>query len=232
VADYTVRADLPATFIAIDQPTADRLEALMERAAKLRIDSVESHVQASALCSELHAAWKELEATRVRLKAPALAVCGQIDDIARPFLTGLHEQREAIKQRVALYEAAENARIAEENRKAREAALERERELAALAAADACPLDEPMLAPVVRVEPPPDKPLLSSSVAARLGPPRLVIDDASKIPRSVRVGDADVDLLVPDEKRIASLLKANVPVPGCRLVRETVASMKPTRGGA
>jgi hypothetical protein len=160
----------------------------------------------------------------VAVKAPALAVCRQIDEIAKPVTTGLLEQRKALELRIAAWTTAENARIEAENRARREAALAEERRLEAARAADLCPLDDPDTLKPIRVEAPAAAPLVRSGVTVRLVP-KLRIDDPAAIPRSIRVGDADIVLMVPDTQAITALLKAKVPVPGCRMesVPETAA---------
>lgn len=227
--DYIVTALVPERTVVVDIPTAERLEALMLAAAQARCTDAETHQAAEAIHAQLKAAEKELEATRVAVKAPALAVCRQIDEIAKPFTTGLLEQRKALEQRIAAWTSAETARINEANRLAREKALAEERRLEAERAADLCPLDDAETLKPIRVAPVEILAPVRSGVTVRQVP-KLRIDDPAAIPRAIRVGDADIVLLVPDEKAITALLKAKVPVPGCRLEMVAETASKAARG--
>ncbi len=229
MADYVVNAVVPVRTVVVDIPTAERLEALMFAASQARCTDAETHQAAEAIHAQLKAAEKELEATRVAVKAPALAVCRQIDEIAKPFTTGLLEQRRALEQRIAAYTTAENARIAETNRLAREAALAEERRLEAARTADLCPFDDAEMLKPIRVAPVEILAPIATGVSVRTVP-KLQIDDASLIPRKIRVGDVDIVLLVPDEKVITALLKAKVPVAGCRMVDVVSTASKAARG--
>lgn len=228
MAAYDVIATVPERTVVIDLPTAERLEALMGAALAAKVTDAESHRAAEAIHAQLKAAEKELEATRVAVKAPALAVCKQIDEIAKPFTTGLLEQRKALELRIAAWTTQENARIEAENRAAREKALAEERRLEAERAADRCPIEDPDTLKPIRVEPVAIQRPIASGVTVRMVP-RLVIDDPSMIPRELRVGSACIVLMVPDEKAIAALFKAGIDVPGCRMEQVPTTAAKGAR---
>ncbi len=96
-------------------------------------------------------------------------------------------------------------------------------------AADLCPLDDAETLKPIRVEPVAVQAPVRSGVAVRQVP-KLRIYDAALIPRAIRVGDADIVLLVPDTQAITALLKAKVPVPGCLLEVVAETASKASRG--
>jgi hypothetical protein len=221
MADYIVESNVPAKVVALSQERADALDRLMELGSLMLVADVAAHAAASQVQQQIATAEKELEAQRVALKAPALAVCNAIDEAARPYLKGLNAARKGLEQRIAAFQIEENARRAGEARRLAEEAAAKERELEAQRAADACPLDDPIEAKPIRVEPPPAPPMLRSGVVARLVP-KLIIDDASLIPREF----AGFVLLKPDEAVITSLCKLGKVPPGCRWEKVTQTASK------
>ncbi len=226
MADYIITAAVPVTITALSQSQADRIDALAERADSMRVVDAATHLEGSTLCDQLASAEKELEAQRKEVKAPALAVCDQIDAIAKPYRDALNAARKKLSTAVAIWQMSENERIARENRESVERARAEERRLLKLAEEDRCPVADDFAKPVaVMVVAPALQPTVTSSVAVRMVP-QLLVDDASLIPRELH----GVTLMVPDESAILELLKRKKVVPGCRMEQVPQVRAKGGRG--
>lgn len=247
MAAITIANPLPKTLVALSQEAIDRVDTLVEQSialgAKPLVD-LDAYNVADALHRSLHDMERELEKQRQLIKAPVLDLGRQIDGAAKAQAEALVEAKRRVAVRVREYQDAENRRREEARRKAeqeareeearRNAELEAKRAAEAEAAAWETPPDEPAPAApeafdgeIVRpVAPAPTPAPLKSSVRKQTVK-RLVIDDASKIPRELN----GVPLLVPDEKQIALVMKAGIAVAGCRLVEEEVLGAAGGRGG-
>jgi phage-related minor tail protein len=247
MAAITITNPLPQVLVALSQEAIDRVDTLVEQSIALGakpLADLDAYNVADALHRSLHEMERELEKQRQLVKAPVLDLGRQIDTAAKAQAEALVEAKRRVAVRVREFQDAENRRREEERRKAEQAAREEEqRRLAELEAKraqqaadaewEAPPGEEPAKpeafdGEIVRpVAPAPTAAPLKSSVRKQTVK-RLVIDDASKIPREIN----GAVLLVPDEKQITLLLRANVAVPGCRLIEEEVLGAAGGKRGA
>lgn len=110
-----------------------RSNAALHDATALVIDDQVTYDAAAADLNTYRAQWKQLEAKRVELKAPALETCRRIDELFRVPLQQLEQAGKTVAAEMEKFAAKERARVQEEARQARlqeearRAELERER---------------------------------------------------------------------------------------------------------
>lgn len=224
---------LPATIVALSDKILAEANALAERANATVITDESSYAVANVTYRDMNALAKQVEKERKEIKAPVIALGKQIDEAASLALEPLEGERKALGEKIARFQAEENAkreavrRQAEERARQEEERLRKAAEEAALM--DLPPGEEPPVfeAPVkVAVPVAYTPPALAAAVVTRQVQ-RVVIDDLEAIP--LRGANGVRLWKEPDTKAIEILLKAGVPVPGCKLVTETVVGAKGTR---
>ena len=212
---------LASRILALDSTMVDHATSLVAKAAQVTaITTSEGFRDAEIVYAQITALTKEVDAARLELKRPIIELGKQLDEVAGEALAPLVIQRTRLRTEIDAWVRAENERRrkeademqarmrAEQAERQRLADEERERQRQAMPAEDAPMPGETALAP-------PPEPVatvkaieLKSSVVKRVNRKVLVIDDASLIPR---------ELMDPNEKKIDALLRAGIPVPGCRL---------------
>lgn len=236
---------LPPSTLAITPDLLELRDSLVARAGIYQtVTSNDAFQSLDALTKEIIALDKRIEEERVRLKRPVIDFVQAFDAAFSDARTPLITERTRAGKLLVAWEDAENARIKAEHaakqEEARKAAIEakrlqdeeaqRIREQAAQSVPESPdddappPFDEPEPAKVFipTVLPPAPPQMLKSSAVKRTARPKLVIDDASLIPRSI----ATAVLLVPDEAAITALWKAGIAVPGTRYVTESSIGAK------
>lgn len=178
---------------------------------------------------------KELEAERVSVKAPFLAIGKAIDAAVKNCAASLagarkslgdrilrfNQEQEQIKQKAledARRQQAERERIIEENRRNEQKRLQEAEEKGRPVEVTLDPLPPPPPAPVP-VEVP------KSSVIKKVKRYTLVIVDISKVPATIVDPEFGLqDLWILDESRCLASMKRGVEIPGLRLNVEEVSA--------
>lgn len=241
----TIANPLPATLVALSGETLDLIASLEARATAIAaVTTVDEMRTADALVSEVIKLNKAIEAERKRLKAPITELAAALDEASSEARTPLIHIKANVGRLILAFQAAENRRREEERQRleaerrqqeaARAAALEAQRQAEAAARA-AAPDDEPApwddapaAVPVIvpEVLPPSiqaqmDMAPLKSTSVVRKTVKRVVVVDASQVPREV----AGVPLWTLDLKAIEKLAKSGVRIPGVELQEtETLAA--------
>ncbi len=216
---------LPADLVVLSQEAIDTIDTAIEQAIALcgqPID-VESFAACNTAYKQLQHLASTLEAQRKAIKAPVLALCKQIDDAPREYVSNMDDARSKLGAVIKAFEVAENAkREALRQAAAYEAKMreqeayekaERERQEAIDDAPPDCIINVAEYVPIAPVAPAYTPSPIKSMVKSKTTY-QLVIDDVNLIP--VKLGT--VRLLVPDEAALKQLLKAGMEIPGCRLV--------------
>ena len=212
---------LPARILALDSTILEHSAKLVSRAQLIgTITNGDEFRDAEIVYSQITALAKEVDQERLELKRPIINLGKQLDEVAGEALAPLVIQRTGLRTKIDAWITAENDRRRKEaeecqaRMRAEQAERQRLADEARRQAAAAAPAED---APMPGEEPtaPPHEPLatvapvlLKSSVLKKTNRKVLVIDDASLIPR---------ELMDPNEKKIDALLRAGIPVPGCRL---------------
>lgn len=225
--DISITNPLPARVVVVDTAAMAKINAMAERAHKAAalaaslpdgLFAERKHFDAAAdLYRSIAAMEKQIEDNRKTLKAPVTKYGRDLDAAAKTAAAPLNDARNALGVAIARYqshldELAEQARIAEQQRRdAEEAARRAERDrqaddaMASLLGDTSAP--EPASAPV-------DMPAVieapepSVRVVRMMKVYDLEIVDVAAIPR---------EFMVPDESAIKRAMKDGAEVPGCKL---------------
>lgn len=231
--------EIAAPLVVFDAATAAEAKAIAKELQAIRaIGRVDEHTLARADAAVRRGAGlaRRIEANRVAVKAPVLALERAIDAACREHIDSLdgesrgvavlidaHQQRKLAEQRAAeeaqRRAVEEAARIAEERRMQDEVALAALQDSGEpLTTEDAVVVAELAAEAEVRREldavvPLPMVPAVPRTGVSRRMVDELIVDDIDAIPRSIN----GIALFKLDEAAVKRLLKAGVPVPGARM---------------
>lgn len=231
-----LKSGIPAELVALSAEAIQERDGLVAAANHIiatadvapLVLTAESYPAVAQLVKDLDAFAKAVEIQRETINRPILTLGRELMAAAKAATVPAAEARQKLLPLVNAYEAAERARVEEEQRKAREEAarLEREeyeRQMAAAKAKaelEAGPGEEPKPVDIAEVK---IRPVLPVKVETFKGSTKKTVKqkanivDLAKIPfevNGIRLWKE------PDLKAIELLLKANVAVAGCELVTE------------
>jgi hypothetical protein len=204
-----VTGDLPSIpLVVLKQEVIVELDELTQNAAMVqKIDDALEVAASESVYKNLQVMEKSLESQRVQAKDPFLKIGRQIDEAIKPYANTIKLERARIGDLLLAYNRkVEQARIiAQQKIDEQQRLLEKQKQEQLKAGIPPAKVEVPKI--VVPVAAP------VSTVITSQKRKVLVIDDINKIP----ITHMGVRLLVPDEKAIFNLLKAGVPIEGCRI---------------
>jgi hypothetical protein len=233
-SDIVLVQVLQTPVIVLHADVVGKAQGIMVRSdGILKVDDVFTLAEADEIQKSTKDLLKDIEAERVRVKAPFLAVCKQIDEASGEVMDKLKVCGKTLGNKILTF-SQEQERI----RQAAETAARIEREKAeALARAEAEKINaenrrkaeeakaanRPPPAPVTVTLPKPVvqayvPPAIKSTSTTTMKRKVLVIDDKTQIPWSIQ----EVELLTVNETAIIKLLLAGIKVPGCRIEEREV----------
>ena len=248
----TITHHIAAPLEVIPAALGERARALTATIAALAVDGSVSYCVANSQLVDAHAALRELEAARTRLKKPITELGREIDKVVATVAEPLEVAKRSLQSRVVAYQRAETEKAERARREAEEKARQEreaaERERARLqaeadakakqeAAELAAVLGKPVEPTPAKVELPPapkpaviaPAPVLPKAAVQTVQVPVLVVSDAGALAAWL-VANSRAHLVEFKMRDIKALHDAGVPVPG--LTVEMHEQTRMTRGAA
>jgi hypothetical protein len=211
--DLAIENRLPQRVVVVRHELIQKIEAICDTADTWTdIESDNDHERSGELYAALNDAEKSLTKARKETVKPYKEFAKEIEEAARPLIERLIRCRNGIFEKMKAY----RDEVERRRKKALKDAEEREQ------------LNQTTPVVFEQAQPKEDMvvrgPAVSSHVSTRIQKV-LEIVDIDAIP--IRIGN--MRILVPDEKRIMTLLKGGIDVPGCRIGIKEIPVSKPIK---